>query len=118
MNFTDNDTTVNIKTINDHCNNYGFSVKVINIKEYLKNNNLYNSMSDCSSNVNYPSTIKYDIQKNLKRSIFFQTAKELQCKIIFTAETNTSLAKKLLSNIAIGRGSQVEHDTVSNIKYL
>lgn len=113
--FTENDSTENTTIINEYCNKYGFSVKVLNMKEYLKNNNVENKMSDCLSKNNYPSSIKYDIEKNLKRYIFLQVAKELNCRIIFTAETNTSLAKKLLSNISIGRGSQVEHDTVSNM---
>lgn len=52
----------------------------------------------------------------IKRNLFLRAADELNCKIIFTAESTTQLAKRLLTNLALGRGSQVENDIVSIIK--
>ncbi|KPI94851.1 Cytoplasmic tRNA 2-thiolation protein 2 [Papilio xuthus] len=46
----------------------------------------------------------------IKHDTFRRVAKECQCNFIFTAETTTTLAVNLLSNLAIGRGSQVEYD--------
>lgn len=52
----------------------------------------------------------------IKRNLFLRAADELNCKIIFTAESTTQLAKRLLTNLALGRGSQVENDIVSITK--
>lgn len=62
-----------------------------------------------------PSTISNDMYPKIKRSLFIRYAKLLGCNFIFTAETTTTLASNLLSNLALGRGSQVQNDVVSVI---
>lgn len=112
------------------CQHYQFNVYVVNImKYYFQNNNILpeeNSTTgviDCinrSSKCNIKDilhqmtpTSSNDIEKRIKQNIFIRVASELKCKYIFTAETTTTLAINLLSNLAIGRGSQVENDVVS-----
>lgn len=60
-----------------------------------------------------PSTISNDLYPKIKRSLFIRYAKLLGCSFVFTAETTTTLASNLLSNLALGRGSQVQNDVVS-----
>lgn len=57
-----------------------------------------------------PSTSWNDMIVKLKRNILIKVANALQCNYILTAETTTTLASNLLSNLAMGRGSQIEHD--------
>lgn len=66
---------------------------------------------------NVPPSIGQDVVAKMKQNVFVKVSKGLDCKSIFTAETTTTLATKLLSNIAIGRGSQIENDIVSIFFY-
>lgn len=59
-------------------------------------------------------TAMNDCVLKLKRKCFLEVAKQFGCKFIFTAETSVKLATNMLSSIVVGRGSQVEHDVVSN----
>jgi hypothetical protein len=62
-------------------------------------------------------TTKNDFLSKIKRELFISCAKELNCNYIFTAETTPKLALNLLSNLSLGRGSQVQYDVVSNNYY-
>lgn len=118
------------ETILRQCQHYQFNVYIVNImKYYFQNNNTLpeenstigvidciNSSSKCNiKDILYQvtPTSSNDIEKIIKQNIFIRVASELKCKYIFTAETTTTLAINLLSNLAIGRGSQVENDVVS-----
>lgn len=54
-----------------------------------------------------------DFLLKIKRNLLVEYAKQLKCYTVFTAETTNTLAINLLSNLAIGRGSQVQNDIVS-----
>lgn len=45
--------------------------------------------------------------------LYFNTAKSLECQKIFVPECGTDLSIRLLSNVALGRGSQIPSDVVS-----
>ncbi|CAK1602012.1 unnamed protein product [Parnassius mnemosyne] len=122
----ENDITV-AELIIKQCQSYNFNVYIVNICEYYfqRNNTLpsVNSVTDVhnwtelNSNTNLKSilgkmtsTSSNDIEMKIKHDIFIRAAKQLKCDFIFTAETTTTLAVNLLSNLAIGRGSQVQDD--------
>lgn len=44
--------------------------------------------------------------------MLLSVAKKLNCKFIFTPELSVDIASDLLTNMALGRGSQVPEDTV------
>lgn len=53
------------------------------------------------------------VKKTLsRRNMLLEVAKKLNCKFIFTPELSVDIASHLLTNIALGRGSQVPEDTV------
>ncbi|CAG9796620.1 unnamed protein product [Diatraea saccharalis] len=76
-------------------------IPIINKEADTKFRNLLNDMS---------SSTKNDYLIKIKRELFIWYAKELLCNIIFTAETSSTLAVNLISNLSLGRGSQVQHD--------
>nr|XP_026493721.1 cytoplasmic tRNA 2-thiolation protein 2 [Vanessa tameamea] len=107
------------KVIVEQCKNYNFNITLVNIDEYFNKNILCNDNTmknhyqpSISKNIllNIPTSISEDVLTKMKQNIFIKIAKQLKCRIVFTAETTTLLATRLLSNIAIGRGSQVEND--------
>lgn len=115
----------------NQCNSYKFSVYIVNFNKFYfqKSNTLpdVNSLSETSTDCELKTklqnvlskvtpTSSNDIETKIKHDTFRRVAKECQCNFIFTAETTTTLAVNLLSNLAIGRGSQVEHDIVSSIQ--
>lgn len=115
----------------NQCNSYKFSVYIVNFNKFCfqKSNTLpdVNSLSETSTDCELKTklqnvlskvtpTSSNDIETKIKHDTFRRVAKECQCNFIFTAETTTTLAVNLLSNLAIGRGSQVEHDIVSSIQ--
>lgn len=116
----------NIDSLLNQCRLYSFDIYIVHISDYIQSSkklpqvnqipkenpeqieqfqSLLNSM---------PSTGSNDFVKKVKRSLLIQYAELLQCKYVFTAETTTVLAINLLSNIAIGRGAQVQNDVVSS----
>ncbi|XP_041975916.1 cytoplasmic tRNA 2-thiolation protein 2 [Aricia agestis] len=106
---------INKRSILEQCNKCNFKLNVIDISHYFSKNTL---LSDSHVTV-LPEEIKQwkvskttscDLLAHMKQNLYIQIAKELQCKIIFTAETTTTLAVNLLSDIAIGRGSQIENN--------
>ncbi|XP_069359826.1 cytoplasmic tRNA 2-thiolation protein 2 isoform X2 [Maniola hyperantus] len=104
----------------EQCKQYNFNLYVINIEDYYSTNNnilsnpntIPKTKSKIVNNIrlNVSPSIYHDLVIKIKRHLFLRIAKELNCKIVFTAETTTQLAKRLLSNLALGRGSQVEND--------
>lgn len=58
----------------------------------------------------HSSTSWNDMVVKLRRHILIRVGHSLQCNFVFTAETTTTLASSLLSNLSLGRGSQIEHD--------
>lgn len=60
-----------------------------------------------------PVSSQKDFMQKVKRNLFVNYAKKLNCNFIFTAETSGTLAINLLSSLCNGRGSQVQHDIVS-----
>ncbi|XP_026283226.1 cytoplasmic tRNA 2-thiolation protein 2 isoform X1 [Frankliniella occidentalis] len=55
-------------------------------------------------------TAREDLLRQLRRKIFLQSAKELDCCKVFTANTSTDLAIHILTDVSLGRGSQMHHD--------
>lgn len=114
----------------DQCRKLNFNIHIAHISEYMKPiSELLESCHFPSKNIkleeefsNYvnkmPSTIHNDLYPKIKRSLFIRYAKLLGCNFVFTAETTTTMASKLLSNLALGRGSQVQNDVVSVITSL
>lgn len=47
-----------------------------------------------------------------RKLLLLQSAKELCCGKIFTAGTSSDLAIQILTDVSLGRGSQMHHDVV------
>ncbi|XP_014356131.2 cytoplasmic tRNA 2-thiolation protein 2 [Papilio machaon] len=109
----------------NQCKSYKFNVYIVNISKFYfqKSNTLpdINSLAETNTEQDLKTNLKNilkkvtptssnDIETKIKHDTFRRVAKECQCNFIFTAETTTTLAVNLLSNLAIGRGSQVEYD--------
>ncbi|XP_066154900.1 cytoplasmic tRNA 2-thiolation protein 2-A [Euwallacea fornicatus] len=54
---------------------------------------------------------KHEALNIFRRNVLMAVAKKLQCKFIFTPELSVEIASNLLTNISLGRGSQVPDDT-------
>ncbi|CAK1539981.1 unnamed protein product [Leptosia nina] len=97
---------------------YNVTINILDISNYLKNdisspsNNNYDlKMPDISKiRSNVSASTQVDFVSQITQNLWYHFAKEFGCNLIFTAETNTSLSTKLLSNIVLGRGSQIEND--------
>ncbi|KAH9636537.1 hypothetical protein HF086_014798 [Spodoptera exigua] len=57
-----------------------------------------------------PPSAANDFLLKIKRILLVEFAKKINCSVVFTAETTNTLAVNLLTNLAIGRGSQVQYD--------
>lgn len=55
-------------------------------------------------------TSKQDFLQQLKKRIWRSAARSLSCGVVFLPETNSDLAKTLLTNISLGRGASAAHD--------
>lgn len=122
---TDGSAMNRAQKIIDQCIRYNFNVHVAHVSDYMdpdcklhgtncvpaKNMKLEDKFSSYINKM--PSTISNDLYPKIKRNLFIRYAKLLECNFVFTAETTTKLASNLLSNIALGRGSQVQNDVVS-----
>jgi len=100
-----------------------FDMHFASFKDCVINDNI--CISDNSLNLNendkeqlnqvFPKgtnkTKKKEIMSILKRNTLISTAKQLSCKYIFTPELSIDIASNLLTNISLGRGSQVPVDT-------
>ncbi|XP_013191193.1 cytoplasmic tRNA 2-thiolation protein 2 [Amyelois transitella] len=110
------------KAVIKMCNVYGFNVYVSNISDYIHSDyilpdvNTLPTLDDVTVDRfqmlirSMPPTAQIDFLAKIKRKLFIRVAQKLECKFIFSAETTTTLAHHLLSNIATGRGSQVQND--------
>ncbi|XP_059050430.1 cytoplasmic tRNA 2-thiolation protein 2 [Achroia grisella] len=105
------------------CKHYSIDLHIINIADYVQNhNNLTQNVNvipernSVSSDMFFqilnsmPSTARNDFILKVKQNLYVKCAKEISCKFIFTAETTSTLAINLLSNLTVGRGSQVHND--------
>ncbi|XP_066260815.1 cytoplasmic tRNA 2-thiolation protein 2-A-like [Euwallacea similis] len=54
---------------------------------------------------------KHEALNIFRRDVLIAVAKKLQCKFIFTPELSVEIASSLLTNMSLGRGSQVPDDT-------
>lgn len=123
---TADDSALNqAQKIIEHCRKRHLNIHLAHISEYMepsskllepfclpsKNTKLEEEFSNYINKM--PSTISNDLYPKIKRSLFIRYAKLLGCNFVFTAETTTTLASNLLSNLAMGRGSQVQNDVVS-----
>ncbi|CAB3239971.1 unnamed protein product [Arctia plantaginis] len=106
----------------EQCKKYNFNVYMVHLSDYL-NTSCQLPEQNCIPEVNcdvanqfhsmqnsMPPTARNDLLLTIKRTLFIKYAKLLQCNIVFTAETSNTLAIKLLCNLAVGRGSQVQND--------
>ncbi|KAM3967916.1 cytosolic thiouridylase subunit 2 [Aphomia sociella] len=118
-------TEENVKVANSiikTCKSYNFNVYVVHMAEYVRDNsiaeniNVIPAMDSDSQNKfctilnSLPPTARNDFLMKVKQNLYIRSAKELCCKFVFTAETTTTLAINLLSNLTVGRGSQVHND--------
>uniref|UniRef100_A0A2A4JZ41 Cytoplasmic tRNA 2-thiolation protein 2 n=1 Tax=Heliothis virescens TaxID=7102 RepID=A0A2A4JZ41_HELVI len=104
------------------CKKYNFNVYIIHLAEYMNLNfdvpepncipeaeeKKVKSFHDMLNSM--PATAAKDFLLKVKRNLLVEFAKKVQCRIIFTAETTNTLAINLLTNLATGRGSQVQND--------
>ncbi|CAH0405392.1 unnamed protein product [Chilo suppressalis] len=110
------------KLLIEQCMNQNYDINLCHISEYMikikskpklnhipeRNEEAHVEMKKKLSDMS--SSTRNDYLAKIKRELFICYAKELQCNSIFTAETSTTLAIKLISNLSLGRGSQVQHD--------
>ncbi|XP_053609297.1 cytoplasmic tRNA 2-thiolation protein 2 [Plodia interpunctella] len=121
--YENDEENLNIaSSIIEICQTYGFDVYISNISDYLNSDSTLPDVNTIQeNNINeimrfqkilnsMPPTAQNDFLVKVKRKLFIKFAKKLECKFIFTAETTTTLAIHLLSNIATGRGSQIQND--------
>lgn len=118
----DDDDDMIAKSIVEQCKNHKFDIHLCRISDYiLKTKNISNINEICQKDViaetqlknllnNMPSSTRNDYLIKIKRELFIWYAEELNCSHIFTAETTSTLAVNLISNLTLGRGSQVQHD--------
>ncbi|KAJ2947861.1 hypothetical protein O0L34_g9650 [Tuta absoluta] len=103
------------------CAKYNFDVNLVHIPQYMEENpqlsaNTIPSLSsDTEQQFNLlmnglSNTTSNDLLLKIQRNLFIKCAENFHCNFIFTGETTSTLAIKLLSNLALGRGSHVEHD--------
>ncbi|KAI5640556.1 cytoplasmic tRNA 2-thiolation protein 2 domain-containing protein [Phthorimaea operculella] len=103
------------------CAKYNFDVYFVHIPHYMEEelqlsaNTIPPLARDTEQQFNsliksLSSTTFNDFLLQIQRNLFIKCAEKLHCNFIFTGETTSTLAINLLSNLALGRGSHVEHD--------
>ncbi|XP_045527710.1 cytoplasmic tRNA 2-thiolation protein 2-A isoform X2 [Pieris brassicae] len=108
--------------ITNQCKKYNVDLISMNISSMITEYKNYNEADTTVKNNNFrmptinnfinkisPSAEK-DFLSRIRQKVLYKMAKDLECNSIFTSETNTKLSAKLLSNIVMGRGSQIEND--------
>ncbi|XP_021188867.3 cytoplasmic tRNA 2-thiolation protein 2-A [Helicoverpa armigera] len=104
------------------CNKYNINVYIIHLAEYMdlkfdipKPNCIpeteekkVKSFHDMLNSM--PITAAKDLLLKVKRNLLVEFAKKVKCRIVFTGETTNTLAINLLTNLATGRGAQVQDD--------
>ncbi|XP_065205039.1 cytoplasmic tRNA 2-thiolation protein 2-A [Planococcus citri] len=68
----------------------------------VKLQNNFSGMKSATSKIDFILRLRYLVQK--------EVAVKLQCKKIFTPESGSNLAVRLLSDVILGRGSQISSD--------
>lgn len=110
------------KNVIKKCELYGFTVYVLNILDFEKENwiSVANSLPHVHSEITQKnndmfrtSTARNDFISNLRQKAFLKCAEKLNCNYIFTGEASVTLATNLLTGIIVGRGSQLEHNVAS-----
>lgn len=56
-------------------------------------------------------TLVNDLENIYRRRLLISAAKKLNCKYIFSPEISTDIASQILSDVALGRGSQIPSNT-------
>ncbi|KAJ8712941.1 hypothetical protein PYW08_008245 [Mythimna loreyi] len=104
------------------CQKYNFDVYVVHLAAYMSPNCQLpepNCIPDVEENEtrafhdmlnSMPPSAATDFLLKIKRSLLVQYAKLLKCNVVFTAQTTNTLAINFLSNLAVGRGSQLQND--------
>lgn len=111
-------------SIMTQCKKYDVDLKIIDVANMIsKVDDFEDPIMESTRNLKAPDlkeilnkvspTAEKDFLSRIKQNIFSKIARDFECNLIFTSETNTKLSAKLLSNIVTGRGSQIENDTVS-----
>lgn len=83
-----------------------------NIDESLKKQ-LHDLLRSCRSNTN-----REDLEDRLRMNLILQCARALGYKKVFLANSSTTTAIRILSQVAIGRGSHLPYQVVWFILYL
>lgn len=114
-----------IEEIRNILNNYNFPSYVSVLRTFTlpvsTDSYIYYSINNLEVNVPNDCTVqeafskidlssKEDLLQKLRQNILVSMADTLGCSKIFTAETSGDLAIRLLSNISLGRGSQLFFD--------
>lgn len=122
LHLYDDDSKCLAESLIRQCERYNFDVYVVHLAVYMNSNYELpqaNTLQDCNDNErqafkdmmnSMPPSAANDYLLKIKRNLLVEFAKKLNCSVIFTAETTNTLAVNLLSNLAIGRGSQVQYD--------
>lgn len=93
---------------------FGFQAEILEFKD-LSNEILLQGRKSCekflaTQNSIKISTSRQDFIEETKRNLLYETAKKLSCNFIFLSEISINLAKRLISNVALGRGGTVSLD--------
>ncbi|CAG9770253.1 unnamed protein product [Ceutorhynchus assimilis] len=97
-----------------HLVSFAESIMKDDVTIYLNHLNLNDNDGDAINNkfaTKINNTNKKEVSNILRRNILLSIAKKLSCKFIFTPELSVDIAANLLTNISLGRGSQVPVDT-------
>ncbi|VVC87503.1 unnamed protein product [Leptidea sinapis] len=100
----------NSQLLHDLSKKYNTVINEVNINDYKWKNTVDLNFCTKFLGLTHNPTAKLDYEAKIKQNLYYEVAKEMECNLIFTGETNTTLAQNLLSNIVMGRGSQVEND--------
>ncbi|CAG4964927.1 unnamed protein product [Colias eurytheme] len=99
------------KPLIDKCKVNHLVFHIVDVNQFTSTENDDINIFDIQHKLNKLSpTTRIDYISKVKQQIFYKVAKEFECNLIFTAETNTKLSEKLLTNIVTGRGTQIEND--------
>ncbi|KAL1498303.1 hypothetical protein ABEB36_009121 [Hypothenemus hampei] len=98
---------VNLVSFADSVCNNNIVISQMNLE--LHENNKENINSILKKHIN--RTNKKEVLNILRRNILISIAKKLNCRYIITPELSVDIATNLLTNICLGKGSQVPDDT-------
>lgn len=116
------------ESIIKQCQKYHFNVYIVHLAVYMNTNFILpelncipdieenDAIAFCNMLNSMPPSAATDYLLKIKRNLLVEYAKLLKCNAVFTAETTNTLAINLLTNLVVGRGSQVQNDIVSILK--